>query len=59
MRSDQHQPDFLPGLGEVEAGLVATAFGVPFAIISGGIGAIIAAGLMMLKWPQLRTSDSQ
>ena len=46
-----------PQLGEVEAGLVAAAFGVPFAIISGGIGTIIAAFLIMAKWPQLRTFD--
>ena len=46
-----------PQLGEVEAGLVAAAFGVPFAIISGGIGTIIAAGLIVLKWPQLRVYD--
>jgi MFS family permease len=46
-----------PQLGEVESGLVATAFGVPFAIISGGIGTIIAASLIMLKWPQLRSYD--
>jgi len=43
-----------PQLGEVESGLVAMAFGVPFAIISGGIGTILAAALIMLKWPQLR-----
>jgi MFS family permease len=46
-----------PQLGEVEAGVVAAAFGVPFAIISGGIGTIIAAILIMTKWPQLRTYD--
>jgi MFS family permease len=46
-----------PQLGEVEAGLVAATFGVPFAIISGGIGTIIAAFLIMAKWPQLRTFD--
>ncbi len=46
-----------PQLGEVESGLVATAFGVPFAIISGGIGTILAAGLIMMKWPQLRAFD--
>ena len=44
-----------PQLGEVEAGLVATAFGVPFAIISGGIGTVVAAFLIVMKWPQLRT----
>jgi len=42
-----------PQLGEVEAGLVATAFSVPFAIISGGIGTILAAGLIVAKWPSL------
>lgn len=46
-----------PQLGEVEAGVVAAAFGVPFAIISGGIGTIIAALLIMSKWPQLRSFD--
>lgn len=44
-----------PQLGEVEAGVVAQFFGVPFAIISGGIGTIIAAVLIMSKWPQLKT----
>lgn len=48
-----------PQLGEVESGLMAAAFGVPFAIISGGIGTIIAAGLIMLKWPELRKFDGQ
>jgi MFS family permease len=43
-----------PQLGEVEAGVVAQLFGVPFAIISGGIGCIIGTVLIILKWPQLR-----
>ncbi len=42
-----------PQLGEVEAGLVAQAFGVPFAIISGGIGCILAVLAISLRWPQL------
>ena len=42
-----------PQLGEVEAGLVAVAFGVPFAIISGGIGCILGLGFVAWKWPQL------
>jgi MFS family permease len=46
-----------PQLGEVESGLVATAFGVPFAIISGGIGTVLAAILILLKWPMLRTYE--
>lgn len=43
-----------PQLGEFEAGLVAAAFGVPFAIISGGIGCILGLGLVAWKWPQLK-----
>jgi len=46
-----------PQLGEVEAGIVAQLFGVPFAIISGGIGCILGMLLISLKWPQLRTFD--
>jgi MFS family permease len=44
-----------PQLGEVESGIVASLFGVPAAIISGGIGCIVGAALIVLKWPQLRT----
>jgi MFS family permease len=43
-----------PQLGEVEAGIVASLFGVPFAIISGGIGCIVGMVLIVMKWPQLR-----
>jgi MFS family permease len=43
-----------PQLGEVEAGIVASIFGVPFCIISGGIGCIVGVTLIALKWPQLR-----
>ncbi|GAB4480776.1 MAG: MFS transporter [Anaerolineales bacterium] len=46
-----------PQLGEVEAGLAASAFGVPFAIISGGIGTLLAAALIVWKWPELKTYD--
>ncbi len=38
-----------PQLGEVEAGAAAQAFGVPFAIYSGGIGVILIAA----RWPVL------
>ncbi len=44
-----------PQLGEVEAGLVAALFGVPFAIVSGGIGCILGMLLILRKWPQLLT----
>jgi MFS family permease len=43
-----------PQLGEIEAGLVAEAFGVPFAIFSGGVGCILAVTAIALRWPQLR-----
>lgn len=42
-----------PQLGEVEAGVVASLFGVPFAIVSGGIGCILGTFLIVWKWPQL------
>jgi len=44
-----------PQLGEVESGIVASLFGVPAAIISGGIGCIVGAALIVLKWPRLLT----
>ena len=43
----------LPQLGEVEAGVAASLFGVPFAIVSGGIGCIVGMLLIIWKWPQL------
>jgi MFS family permease len=43
-----------PQLGEMEAGLVAQLFGAPVAIISGGIGCIIAVILISHRWPQIR-----
>ena len=46
-----------PQLGEVEAGLVAQFFGAPIAIVSGGIGCIVAVGLIIRRWPQLTTYD--
>jgi MFS family permease len=42
-----------PELGEVEAGLVAQAFGVPAAIITGGVGCILAVGIVVKRFPQL------
>jgi len=46
-----------PQLGELEAGLVAGWFGVPFSVISGGIGCILATLWVMQKWPQLWRYD--
>lgn len=44
-----------PQLGEMEAGIVGRLFGVPAAIISGGIGAILVVFWIGKKWPELRT----
>ncbi len=46
-----------PQLGEVEAGIAAALFGVPFAIISGGIGCILGVFLIVRKWPLLSSYD--
>ena len=43
-----------PQLGEVEAGIVASAFSTPFAIITGGIGCLLAVGVVALRYPTLR-----
>lgn len=42
-----------PQLGEMESGLVAQLLGVPFAIISGGVGCVLASWLVIKKYPQL------
>lgn len=42
-----------PQLGEIEAGAVAQYFGVPFAIITGGIGTILGVWLVTSAWPAL------
>jgi MFS family permease len=42
-----------PELGEVEAGLVAQAFGVPAAIITGGVGCILAVWAVVVRFPQI------
>ena len=46
-----------PLLGEMESGLVAQVLGVPLAIVSGGIGCILAAGLVIKKYPELWAYD--
>ena len=42
-----------PQLGEVESGLVAQILGVPFAIISGGVGCVLATWIVVKRVPQL------
>ena len=43
-----------PQLGELEAGIVAGLVSAPFAVITGGIGAIGATIALALLVPQLR-----
>lgn len=46
-----------PQLGEIEAGVVAQAFGTPIAVISGGIACMIGVVVVALRWPSLRRYD--
>lgn len=48
-----------PQLGEVEAGVVAQLFGAPFAVVTGGIGTLVAVAVIAHRWPQLRTYDRE
>lgn len=44
-----------PQLGELEAGLVAQAFGPAVSVISGGIGCLLASAWVAWQTPELRT----
>jgi MFS family permease len=48
-----------PQLGELEAGLVASLFGVSFAIFSGGMATVLLTLWVAWKFPQLRRYVSQ
>ena len=43
-----------PQLGELEAGLVAHGFGAPFAVVSGGLGCLMATAWVAKTTPALR-----
>ncbi len=43
-----------PELGELESGLLASLFGAPFAVISGGLGCLLALVVITWKSPVLR-----
>ena len=47
-----------PQLGELEAGLVASAFGVPFAIVSGGLATVLLTGWGAGRYPKLRAYEA-
>ena len=42
-----------PQLGELEAGLVAQAFGAPISVITGGVGCLVATAAIAQTTPQL------
>ncbi len=44
-----------PQLGELEAGIVASIFGVPFAIVSGGLATVAMTAVIAQRYPRLRT----
>jgi len=46
-----------PQLGELEAGLVGKFFGIPFAIVTGGVGVLLSLAWVVTKYPFLRTYD--
>ena len=48
-----------PQLGELEAGLVASLFGAPVAIFTGGVATVLLTALIAWRYPRLRryTSD--
>jgi MFS family permease len=43
-----------PQLGELEAGLVAQAFGPVISVVTGGVGTLVAVGALAWKYPALR-----
>ncbi len=48
-----------PQLGEMEAGLVASVLGVPFAIVSGGLITVLLTGWIAWRYPQLRAYEGE
>ena len=46
-----------PQLGEMESGLAAQVIGVPAAIVSGGVGCVVATLVLLRKFPQLWAYD--
>lgn len=48
-----------PQLGNLEAGIVASLFGAPFSVISGGIATVILVGIVAWLAPQLREYKGQ
>jgi MFS family permease len=47
-----------PLLGNLEAGAVATAFGVRVSVVSGGLLSLVGVGVVALLMPVFRTYDA-
>jgi hypothetical protein len=43
-----------PQLGELEAGLLAGAWGAPLSVVTGGVGCLVAVAWVAARTPQLR-----
>jgi hypothetical protein len=43
-----------PQLGELEAGLAANWMGAPWSVITGGIGCLLATGIIARVTPEMR-----
>lgn len=48
-----------PQFGDMEAGIVAQLLGAPFALVSGGVGCVLAVLLMLKLAPALRDFDGR
>ncbi len=48
-----------PQLGELEAGVVAAAFGAPFAILTGGLATVLLTAWIAWRYPRLRQFTSE
>ena len=46
-------------LGEFEAGIVAAALGVPFAIFTGGIATILLTAYVAWRFPSIRNYNNE
>ncbi|KAA3664452.1 MAG: MFS transporter [Chloroflexi bacterium] len=47
-----------PQLGELEAGLVASLLGAPFAIVTGGLATLLLTGMIAWRYPRLRQYEN-
>lgn len=48
-----------PQLGEVEAGLIATLIGAPLAVVTGGLGSLLAAAVAVVKGKSLMNYEKE